>query len=98
MSKPTDYSAWSNADLIKRVTDLERQLKHHITPRPPAPKSPGSSAATPKKSSKPYKPFDPGRYSTRLIALKFAYLGRGYNGYEHHANNVTPLPTIEEEL
>ncbi|KAK4991581.1 pseudouridine synthase deg1 [Elasticomyces elasticus] len=98
MSKPTDYSAWSNADLIKRVTDLERQLKRRIAPEPPAPKSPGSSAATPKKPSKPHKPFDPSRYSTRLIALKFAYLGRGYNGYEHHANNVTPLPTIEEEL
>jgi tRNA pseudouridine38/39 synthase len=30
--------------------------------------------------------------------LKFAYLGQNYNGYEHHVNNRTPLPTIEEEL
>jgi tRNA pseudouridine38/39 synthase len=37
-------------------------------------------------------------YSTRLIALKLAYLGKNYNGFEYHANNTTPLPTIEEEL
>jgi len=37
-------------------------------------------------------------YSTRLIALKLAYLGKRYNGFEYHANNPTPLPTIEEEL
>jgi tRNA pseudouridine38/39 synthase len=42
--------------------------------------------------------FDPSKYNTRLIALKFAYLGQAYNGFEHHANNPTPLPTIEEEL
>ncbi|KAB8349516.1 hypothetical protein FH972_023542 [Carpinus fangiana] len=42
--------------------------------------------------------FDPTKYTTRFIALKFAYLGQRYNGYEHHANNATPLPTIEEEL
>jgi tRNA pseudouridine38/39 synthase len=30
--------------------------------------------------------------------LKIAYLGKNYNGFEYHANNKTPLPTIEEEL
>ena len=42
--------------------------------------------------------FDPSKYSTRLIALKFAYLGQRYNGLEFHPNNETPLPTVEEEL
>jgi tRNA pseudouridine38/39 synthase len=42
--------------------------------------------------------FDPSKHSTRLIALKLAYLGKYYNGFEYHANNPTPLPTIEEEL
>lgn len=42
--------------------------------------------------------FDPSKYSTRLIALKLAYLGKRYNGFEHHSNQSTPLPTIEEEL
>jgi tRNA pseudouridine38/39 synthase len=41
---------------------------------------------------------DPSKYHTRFIALKFAYLGQRYNGYEHANGNVTPLPTIEEEL
>ncbi len=30
--------------------------------------------------------------------MKFAYLGQRYNGYEYHANNKTPLPTVEEAL
>jgi tRNA pseudouridine38/39 synthase len=42
--------------------------------------------------------FDPSKYSTRLIALKLAYLGKRYNGFEHHSGQTTPLPTIEEEL
>lgn len=50
------------------------------------------------KNSRIHREFDPAKYSTRLIALKFAYLGQRYNGLEYHANNPTPLPTIEEEL
>ena len=50
------------------------------------------------KSSRPNGIFDPSKYTTRLIALKFAYLGQNYNGLEYHANNKTPLPTVEEEL
>lgn len=42
--------------------------------------------------------FDRCKYSTRLIALKLAYLGQNYNGLEHHANNRTTLPTVEEVL
>lgn len=60
-----------------------------------------STQPTEKKSWK--KPrtereFDPSKYSTRLIALKLAYLGKNYNGFEHHSGHATPLPTIEEEL
>lgn len=47
---------------------------------------------------KPERPFDPSKYSTRMIALKIAYLGKNYNGFEYHANNKTPLSTIEEEI
>lgn len=42
--------------------------------------------------------FDFAKYNTRFIALKFAYLGQRYNGYEHTNGNTTPLTTIEEEL
>lgn len=44
------------------------------------------------------RPFDPSLYSTRHIALKFAYLGGRYNGFEHANGNVLPKPTIEEVL
>ncbi|KAK4542022.1 hypothetical protein LTR36_007222 [Oleoguttula mirabilis] len=94
MSGPVtpDYNAYTHADLLTRVTELEAQLRalntRHSSPSPP-PK---------KKPRKPPKPFDPSRYNFRFIALKFAYLGGNYNGFEHHTNNTTPLPTIEEEL
>ncbi|KXS97374.1 hypothetical protein AC578_9603 [Pseudocercospora eumusae] len=87
-----DYTTWTNADLIARVTELEQQLRRQNTTHT----RPTPSPAPPKK--KPKKAFDPSRYHTRVIALKFAYLGGNYNGFEHHNNNTTPLPTIEEEL
>jgi tRNA pseudouridine38/39 synthase len=55
-------------------------------------------AAKIRKKARAEREFDPSMYSTRLIALKLAYLGKRYNGFEYHANNPTPLPTIEEEL
>lgn len=50
------------------------------------------------KNARVNRDFDPSKYSTRFIALKFAYLGQRYNGLEFHPNNKTPLPTVEEEL
>ncbi|KAK4503589.1 hypothetical protein PRZ48_004504 [Zasmidium cellare] len=82
-----DYKTWTPTALIHRIQTLESQLRA-LQPTPPK-KQP---------KLKPPKPFDPSKYTTRLIALKFAYLGGNYNGFEHHTNNVTPLPTIEEEL
>jgi tRNA pseudouridine38/39 synthase len=42
--------------------------------------------------------FDASKFSTRHIALKIAYVGGRYGGFEHANNNVTPQPTIEEVL
>ncbi|KAJ5924488.1 hypothetical protein N7466_008675 [Penicillium verhagenii] len=50
------------------------------------------------RASKAEREFDGSKYTTRFIALKFAYLGQQYNGLEHTNGNVTPLPTIEEVL
>lgn len=84
-----DYTTWTNPELIKRITLLETQLRAQTsTPLQ-------SNKHAPKKQP---KPFDPSKYTTRLIALKFAYLGAAYNGFEHHVNNKTPRPTIEEVL
>ncbi|MCJ1462063.1 hypothetical protein MMC07_000663 [Pseudocyphellaria aurata] len=103
MADPADYSNWSAEQLIDRVTSLE-QLLQKQTIRNKSPLSSTSSLSLP--SEKPPKPkklrkhrsFDPTKYSTRFIALKFAYLGQRYNGLEYHANSITPLPTVEEEL
>lgn len=86
------YQRWSKDALINRLITLETSLRATSS----------ASASTPEplkpRPKKPNKPFDPSKYTTRHIALKFAYLGQSYNGFEHHANNKTPLPTIEEEL
>lgn len=91
----TDYTSWTNADLIARVSELEHQLRRQhdrVKSR--------STSARRKQNRSPRRTnvFDPSKYSTRHIALKLAYLGQKYNGYEHANGNITPLPTIEEML
>lgn len=111
MSSQPDYRTWDTGDLIARITSLEAQLRSQNLAFVPSQPSASSSAipnsfptahppSSPpqKKPRRVAKPFDPSKYTTRLIALKFAYLGAEYNGFEHHVGNSTPLPTIEEEL
>ncbi|KAE8149733.1 pseudouridine synthase [Aspergillus avenaceus] len=108
-----DYSTWSTESLISRITELERQLHTRTaeftapSPAEPAPVetkrarkySEDDITHTPaNKPRKQHREIDPSKYHTRFIALKFAYLGQRYNGLEHANNNVTPLPTVEEEL
>lgn len=104
MSCPTppaqpDYTSWNHPDLIARITDLESQLRAQTAAyrasRPPKPPGPSKRSLSPSRRA---SPFDPSKYSTRHIALKFAYLGARYNGYEHANGTVTPLPTVEEVL
>ncbi|PWW74743.1 tRNA pseudouridine synthase [Tuber magnatum] len=47
---------------------------------------------------KPKRKFDPSLYSTRRIALRIAYLGGNYTGFEYHANSPNPTNTIEEHI
>jgi tRNA pseudouridine38/39 synthase len=91
----TDYTSWTNADLIARVSELERHLKQQNGQM-----AARSASTKPKRlqNSRRANVFDPSKYSTRHIALKIAYLGQKYNGYEHANGNITPLPTIEEML
>ncbi|KAH7412308.1 pseudouridylate synthase-like protein 3 [Phaeosphaeria sp. MPI-PUGE-AT-0046c] len=98
------YEAWTQEQLIARIQELEQQagLEKNTTvaSNEPSHTQPGQAQSIPfrKPPKAPPKAFDASKYSTRLIALKFAYLGQKYNGFEHHKNNSTPLPTIEEEL
>lgn len=91
-----DYTNWSASQLLKRITDLETQLRNNRIV--PVTDPSVTAALPPKKKQKKDRPFDASRYNTRHVALKFAYLGQRYNGFEHHTGNKTPLPTIEEEL
>ncbi|KAF2227373.1 pseudouridine synthase [Elsinoe ampelina] len=98
MADALDYRQWPADKLVKRVEELESRL-HALTAEAKSQVSPGFAKRQAKRAKKDgLKTFDASRYSTRYIALKFAYLGQRYNGLEHHANNTTPLPTIEEEL
>lgn len=103
------YEKWSQQQLIARIQELEQQaqVREGITTQPLEASTipaipPLEDDANPTPYRKPPKSapkaFDASKYSTRLIALKFAYLGQKYNGFEHHNNNKTPLPTVEEEL
>ncbi|MCJ1384513.1 hypothetical protein MMC17_007630 [Xylographa soralifera] len=97
-SNGIDYTSWSPEKLVARVSALEKQLqKANERYRSQSPSESSSPPRQP-KNARVEREFDPSKYSTRLIALKFAYLGQRYNGFEHHANNKTPLPTIEEEM
>ncbi|KAK0652178.1 pseudouridine synthase, partial [Cercophora newfieldiana] len=60
--------------------------------------APGPSGKKQKcdNAKKEQKPLDASRYSTRYVALKLAYLGKNYNGFEYQP--FGDLPTIEEEL
>ncbi|KAK2805234.1 hypothetical protein FQN50_006259 [Emmonsiellopsis sp. PD_5] len=88
-----DYSTWSHSSLISRIAELEQKLTSYTT----TPSRSTSRSPSRRPRNRP-RPIDPSKYHTRFIALKFAYLGQRYNGLEHANGNLTPLPTIEEEL
>lgn len=108
MADDPDYQNWTRDSLVKRVKYLEDQLKSkglHATlssdTLPPALTEAQTQAVEPstrKQQKRPKKPqaFDPSKYATRLIALKIAYLGKNFNGYEHQVS--ASVPTIEAEL
>lgn len=108
MADDPDYRNWTRESLVKRVKYLESQIQDKSleaapkddTVRPaPADAHTGTAEPSPRKQhKKPKKPqvFDPSKYATRLIALKIAYLGKNFNGYEHQVS--ASVPTIEEEL
>lgn len=59
-------------------------------------KQPPTAITAPPKEKKPPSAFDPTKYSTRLVALKLAYLGKRYGGFEYQSRAAAP--PIEEAL
>ncbi|KAL2185166.1 pseudouridine synthase [Thermothelomyces heterothallicus CBS 203.75] len=83
----------------------QQQQQQPLPPSSPASTPAASSSTAPpagpnppkeKKKAKKASKIDPSKYSTRLVALKLAYLGKRYGGFEYQAG-VT-VPTVEEEL
>lgn len=110
MSDHGKYNNWTKTGLIQRVKELEQQL-HVATSLVPSstqeetsvqqekhkqPRKEGDEVALPIKKPKGKKKMDPSKYSTRYIALKLAYLGKNYGGFEFQA--MGNQPSIEEEL
>ncbi|KAG5915606.1 hypothetical protein E4U53_004450 [Claviceps sorghi] len=103
MSGETNYNSWTKTGLIQRVKELEGELKRRTeTARSAVAAVDDGNASrgvpeTKKRKGPPAKrKMDPSRYSSRFIALKLAYLGKNYGGFEFQA--MGNQPSIEEEL
>lgn len=106
---PANYDRWPKESLVKRIQELEEEIRRQAqapevqrAERAEERALAGAVASTEadlkaaEKKKKKAAKFDPGKYSTRLIALKFAYLGKNYNGFEYQSS--AKMPSIEEEL
>jgi tRNA pseudouridine38/39 synthase len=101
----TDYTKWTKDDLVGRIKQLENEIKSQNgglqTTAPPkhqdseAAVLPGSPAKK-KAKKKDSRGIDPAKYSKRFVALKLAYLGKNYNGFEYQPTGA--MSTVEEEL
>ncbi|KAF4967777.1 hypothetical protein FZEAL_10493 [Fusarium zealandicum] len=102
MSGDSNYMSWTKNGLIQRVKELETELKKRPAPKPKIEVQPQESEggdvtlATKKAKPKGKRKMDPGKYTTRYIALKVSYLGKNYGGFEFQA--MANAPSIEEEL
>ncbi|CAK7223827.1 pseudouridine synthase deg1 [Sporothrix curviconia] len=95
-----DYTRWTKEALMQRIQELEETLQSTArattattTTGAASAAAPAAAAPTPKK---PNKGMDPSRYGTRFIALRIAYLGKRYGGFEYQPSGA--LPSVEEEL
>lgn len=98
-----DYNKWTKDDLVGRIKQLENEIKSQNGLLPTSPAKHQDTEAVPltgepvkKKARKKGKGIDPTKYSKRFVALKLAYLGKNYNGFEYQPTGA--MSTIEEEL
>lgn len=92
------YDDWSRADLVRRVRELEGELGQSRT----AQHATGTAGAAPEaepgteRAPAAAAAAGPSRRSTRYVALKLAYLGRNYGGFEF--SDSAAKPSVEEVL
>lgn len=99
------YASWTKSGLIERIQFLEAELRsqshHGSASTGTGIVATSTSQASPSKKqqqgkAKGKRNIDPSKYATRYIALKLAYLGKNYGGYEFQASGN--VETIEEHL
>ncbi|KAF5109696.1 hypothetical protein DV453_001302 [Geotrichum candidum] len=83
----TDYTNWTKEDLIKRICELEEVGGSKDVTR--------DENATPAKKQK--KSIDFSKFSTRHVAIRFAYVGWNYSGLAVQINDPK-LATVEGEI
>lgn len=92
------YDSWSKEKLISKIRKLEEALGKS-KPAPTAAPSlsdPVASATTAPVAKKKKKEFDFSKFSTRKIAIRFAYLGWNYSGLA--VQNDPAIPTVEGHI
>lgn len=95
-NRAMSYDSWSKDQLINKIQELEAATKTtspsaelNLDSQKPAQSSEDTSNVVAKKK----KEFDFSKFSTRHIAIRFAYLGWNYAGLAVQIN--TDLPTVE---
>ncbi|KKA30258.1 hypothetical protein TD95_002212 [Thielaviopsis punctulata] len=102
------YAKWTRESLLAHIKSLEAELHKNQIPLPALPslaqpggppkakKDKDADGEKPPKKAKIVKDIDPSKYSSRYIALKLAYQGKRYGGFEYQESQE--LSTIEDEL
>lgn len=90
----TDYSGWTQADLIKRIQELE---KSQSSLQPEQVDCGTTSIEEIQIGKKKKKSIDFSKFSTRSVAIRFAYVGWNYSGLAVQVNDPD-LPTVEGEI
>lgn len=99
MAGNEDFSNWSREQLIEKIKLLEHKAQplQRKEERVPSVDDGASQPQLKKqKRDKQRREIDPSKYSTRHVALKLAYLGKRFAGFEHQPS--AEQPTIESEL
>ncbi|KAK9460236.1 pseudouridine synthase [Lipomyces oligophaga] len=84
--KDSSYRLWSKRDLISRIIELEKITNTTVDD--------SSLTPAPTKAVKKEREFEFSSYPTRLIAIRFSYMGWNYQGLTVQLAE-TDLPTVE---
>ena len=87
-----DYKTWTKQQLADEIRVLKKEIRTRTGANPDLEQQKKETNTPPRKKGK----VDPSKYTSRHIALKFAYLGKNYSGFEY--STAAALPSIETEL